>query len=402
MNVLLKKGVLNGIISAPPSKSYSHRYLIASLLSNDKCEVSSLFFSDDIKATLSCVESFGGKYEILDDKVIIYGNNNYYINNPVFNCNESGSTLRFLIPIALSKYDNVTFVGTERLISRGIDIYEKIFNFQNIQIIKTNTSINFKGKLKSGTFNVDGSISSQYITGLLFALPLLNGDSIINIIPPINSKEYIEMTLNVLNKFNIKYERNNNTIKIFGNQKYIGINSIIEGDYSNSAFLDAFNYLSCNVKINNLNPYSLQGDKVYIDYFNKLNKDYYELDISNCIDLGPVLFAFAALNHGGKFTGTSRLKIKESNRDLAMKEELAKVGVEVIVNDNDVIVNKSLIHKPLVPFDSHNDHRIVMALSLFLTQFDIQINNANAINKSYPYYFKDLEKLGVDVTYDLN
>lgn len=402
MNVLLKKGVLNGIISAPPSKSYSHRYLIASLLSNDKCEVSSLFFSDDIKATLSCVESFGGKYEILDDKVIIYGNNNYYINNPVFNCNESGSTLRFLIPIALSKYDNVTFVGTERLISRGIDIYEKIFNFQNIQIIKTNTSINFKGKLKSGTFNVDGSISSQYITGLLFALPLLNGDSIINIIPPINSKEYIEMTLNVLNKFNIKYERNNNTIKIFGNQKYIGINSIIEGDYSNSAFLDAFNYLSCNVKINNLNPYSLQGDKVYIDYFNKLNKDYYELDISNCIDLGPVLFAFAALNHGGKFTGTSRLKIKESNRDLAMKEELAKVGVEVIVNDNNVIVNKSLLHKPLVPFDSHNDHRIVMALSLFLTQFDIQINNANAINKSYPYYFKDLEKLGVDVTYDLN
>ena len=402
MNVLLKKGVLNGIISAPPSKSYSHRYLIASLLSNDKCEVSSLFFSDDIKATLSCVESFGGKYEILDDKVIIYGNNNYYINNPVFNCNESGSTLTSLIPIALSKYDNVTFVGTERLISRGIDIYEKIFNFQNIQIIKTNTSINFKGKLKSGTFNVDGSISSQYITGLLFALPLLNGDSIINIIPPINSKEYIEMTLDVLNKFNIKYERNNNTIKIFGNQKYIGINSIIEGDYSNSAFLDAFNYLSCNVKINNLNPYSLQGDKVYIDYFNKLNKDYYELDISNCIDLGPVLFAFAALNHGGKFTGTSRLKIKESNRDLAMKEELAKVGVEVIVNDNDVIVNKSLIHKPLVPFDSHNDHRIVMALSLFLTQFDIQINNANAINKSYPYYFKDLEKLGVDVTYDLN
>lgn len=402
MNVLLKKGVLNGIISAPPSKSYSHRYLIASLLSNDKCEVSSLFFSDDIKATLSCVESFGGKYEILDDKVIIYGNNNNYIKNPVFNCNESGSTLRFLIPIALSKYDNVTFVGTERLISRGIDIYEKIFNFQNIQIIKTNTSINFKGKLKSGTFNVDGSISSQYITGLLFALPLLNGDSIINIIPPINSKEYIEMTLDVLNKFNIKYERNNNTIKIFGNQKYIGINSIIEGDYSNSAFLDAFNYLSCNVKINNLNPYSLQGDKVYIDYFNKLNKDYYELDISNCIDLGPVLFAFAALNHGGKFTGTSRLKIKESNRDLAMKEELAKVGVEVIVNDNDVIVNKSLLHKPLVPFDSHNDHRIVMALSLFLTQFDIQINNANAINKSYPYYFKDLEKLGVDVTYDLN
>ena len=403
MNVLLKKGVLNGIISAPPSKSYSHRYLIASLLSNDKCEVSSLFFSDDIKATLSCVESFGGKYEILDDKVIIYGNNNNnYIKNPVFNCNESGSTLRFLIPIALSKYDNVTFVGTERLISRGIDIYEKIFNFQNIQIIKTNTSINFKGKLKSGTFNVDGSISSQYITGLLFALPLLNGDSIINIIAPINSKEYIEMTLDVLNKFNIKYERNNNTIKIFGNQKYIGINSIIEGDYSNSAFLDAFNYLSCNVKINNLNSYSLQGDKVYIDYFNKLNKDYYELDISNCIDLGPVLFAFAALNHGGKFTGTSRLKIKESNRDLAMKEELAKVGVEVIVNDNDVIVNKSLLHKPLVPFDSHNDHRIVMALSLFLTQFDIQINNANAINKSYPYYFKDLEKLGVDVTYDLN
>ncbi|MBQ8206221.1 MAG: 3-phosphoshikimate 1-carboxyvinyltransferase [Bacilli bacterium] len=401
MNVLLKKGVLNGVISAPPSKSYSHRYIIASLLSNDKCEVSSLFYSDDIEATLSCVEAFGGKYEKLNDKVIIHGNNNI-INNPVFNCNESGSTLRFLIPIALSKYDNVTFVGTERLISRGIDIYEKIFISQNIKTFKTNTTINIQGKLKAGIFDVDGSVSSQYITGLLFALPLLDGDSVINIIPPINSKEYIEMTLDVLNKFNIKYERNNNSIKIFGNQKYIGIDSVIEGDYSNSAFLDAFNYMSCNVKINNLNPFSLQGDKIYTNYFKKLDKEYCELDISNCIDLGPVLFAFAALKHGGKFIGTSRLRIKESNRDLAMKNELAKVGVEVVVNDNDVIVKKSLLLKPTIPFDSHNDHRIVMALSLFLTQFDIQINNANAINKSYPHYFKDLEKLGVDVTYDTN
>lgn len=401
MNVLLKKGVLNGTISAPPSKSYSHRYLIASLLSNDKCEVSSLFFSDDIMATLSCIEAFGGKYEILNDKVIIYGNNKI-IDNPIFKCNESGSTLRFLIPIALSKYDNVTFVGTERLISRGIDIYEEIFNTQNIKIIKSNTSINFKGKLKSGIFDVDGSKSSQYITGLLFALPLLNGDSIINIIPPINSKEYIEITLDVLNKFNIKYERIYNSIKIFGNQKYIAIDSNIEGDYSNSAFLAAFNYLNCNVEINNLNHSSLQGDRVYVDYFKKLNKEYHELDISNCIDLGPVLFAFAALKHGGRFTGTSRLKIKESNRALAMKDELSKIGIEVIVNEDDVIVNKSVLHEPSMNFDSHNDHRIVMALSLFLTQFDIKINNANAINKSYPYYFKDLEKLGVDVSYDTN
>lgn len=401
MNVLIKKGVLNGIVSAPPSKSYSHRYLIASLLSNDKCEVSSLFFSDDIKATLSCIESFGGKYEIIDDKLIIYGNNKN-VTNPIFTCNESGSTLRFFIPIALSKYDNVTFIGSERLISRGIEIYEDVFATQNIECYKTNTTINIKGKLKPGVFNINGYKSSQYITGLLFALPLLDKNSIINIIPPINSKEYIEMTLDVLNKFNIKYERNGNSIKIFGNQKYISIDSIIEGDYSNSAFLDAFNYLNSNVKIDNLNLSSLQGDKVYIEYFKKLNENFVQLDISNCIDLGPVLFAFAALKHGGKFTGTSRLKIKESNRALAMKEELAKVGINVIVNDDDVIVNKSPIQKPSTSFDSHNDHRVVMALSLFLSQFDIKINNVEAINKSYPNYFNDLEKLGVEIIYDVN
>ena len=165
--------------------------------------------------------------------------------------------------------------------------------------------------------------------------------------------------------------------------------------------MDAFNYFNNNIVIKNLNPYSLQGDKVYIDYFKKLNEGNVTLDIKNCIDLGPILFVFASLKHGATFINTNRLKIKESDRANAIKEELAKINVNIDILDNKVIVHKSNIINNNIAFNSHNDHRIAMALSLLATQFDITINDASCINKSYPHYFKDLKKLGVDI-YETN
>ena len=311
MNVIIKKSKLNGEVIAPPSKSYSHRYLIGAMLANNQSVICNIYFSDDVLATLNCIKAMGKNYKI------------------------------------------------------------------------------------------DGSISSQYITGLLFALPLLDEDSIIEILPPITSKNYIDMTLEVLNKYQIKYEMHDNIIKIFKNQSYIAINQFIEGDYSNAAFLDAFNYFNNNIVIKNLNPYSLQGDKVYIDYFKKLNEGNVTLDIKNCIDLGPILFVFASLKHGATFINTNRLKIKESDRASAIKEELAKINVNIEILDNKVIVHKTNIINNNIAFNSHNDHRIAMALSLLATQFDITINDASCINKSYPHYFKDLKKLGVDL-YETN
>lgn len=398
MNVSIKRTVLNGRVKAPPSKSYSHRYLIASMLSKNESEISNIYFSDDILATLNCISAFGRKY-LKRINSVLFEKETIISEIPVFDCHESGSTLRFMIPISLSKYNHVFFKGTERLISRGISVYEKIFKQQNIKIIKNSDSLEIVGHLRPGIFNVDGSLSSQYITGLLFSLPLLDGDSVINIIPPLFSKPYIDLTLDILNKYSIEYQIKNNQIFIKGNQKYVSKNYEVESDYSNAAFLDSFNYFGSNVQIEGLNPNSLQGDKVYQELFRQLREGKPTIDISNAIDLGPILFTFASLKNGAIFINTDRLKNKESDRVMAMKEELEKVGVKIDVLENKVVIHKSIIHEPQESFNSHNDHRISMALSLLSTRFDIMIQNADVVKKSYPSYFKDLESLGAKITY---
>lgn len=399
MNVKLYQSSPHGRIVACPSKSYSHRYLIAAMLSKNSSTISNIFLSDDIKATLSCIKSFGCDCKVSDNSITIC-NANRFEEEPVFYCNESGSTLRFFIPIVLTKYSKATFIGTEKLFSRGIEVYEEIFKEQNIKITKLNNSLIIEGKLKGGRFVVDGSLSSQYITGLLFALPLLNEKSVIVIKKPINSKNYIYMTLDVLKKYHIKYSLKDNIIEIFGNQIYQASDYIIEGDYSNAAFLDAFNYFNGKVLVDGLNIDTLQGDKIYQNYFKILSKENAIIDISNCIDLGPILMVFASLNNGATFTGTNRLKIKESNRSKAIQEELKKVNVDVDILDDKVIVHKCCVKKTIKAFDSHNDHRIIMSLSVFLCFFDVIINNAEAVNKSYPHFFQDLEKLGVKIDYE--
>jgi len=399
MKVKVYKSLPAGDLIAPPSKSYSHRYLIAAMLANCRSRISNIYYSNDVLATLDCLSSFGCDFVKDNDGVDFY-ESDIKNDNPIFNCNESGSTLRFMIPVALTKYEKATFKGTKKLISRGIEIYEEIFKKQNIKVHKEEDSITIEGKLQSGEFEIDGSISSQYISGLLFALPLLDGDSVIKLLPPVNSKNYIDITLDVLRKYQIAFEQIENTIFIKGNQKYVAKDFAVEGDYSNAAFLEAFNYFGGKIKVHGLNKSSLQGDKVFADYFEKLNNENITLDISNCIDLGPVLMMFAALKNGGKFIGTKRLKIKESNRDLAMQEELKKVGIKSGVFENEVEIFKGKIERPKVSFNSHNDHRIVMSLSLLSTLFDIEISGAEAVEKSYPNFFNELEKVGVKIEYE--
>ena len=172
----------------------------------------------------------------------------------------------------------------------------------------------------------------------------------------------------------------------------------IEGDYSNAAFIDAFNYLGSNIEISGLNDNSIQADKIYREHFKKLNEGFANIDISNCIDLGPVLITMAFLKHGAKFTGTKRLKIKESNRGEAISSELKKCGAKIDILDNEIIVNKSNLSKPSSSFDSHNDHRIAMSLSLLSSEFDIVIENSECVKKSYPEYFEDMRMLGANIS----
>lgn len=397
MKLKLYKSELKGEVIAPPSKSYAHRYIIASFLAQKECEIENINFSDDILATLHCIKALGGSYFKSDNKIIISDMHKKKEIIPLFDCLDSGSTLRFFIPLALINYEESIFVCSEQLLNRGIDLYKKIFKNQDITIKRREKSFRVKGQLKPGEFEARGDISSQYLTGLLFALPLLDGDSIIKITTPIVSKPYLDMTLDVLKQSGIEFEFKDNEIKIKGNQIYNTSNRVIEGDYSNSAFLEAFNYFSNNIIINGLKSDSLQGDKIYQEYFALLNNKTPTIDIAHCIDLGPILFTFASLKNGAIFTNTNRLKDKESDRIFALEEELKKIGCMFEIKENQVIVLKADLKTPNEEFNTHNDHRIAMALSLLSTQFDIVINQAEVVNKSYPKYFEELKKLGAKI-----
>lgn len=407
MLVTINKSIANGIIDAQPSKSYAHRLLIAACLSQEDSIIRNVVLSNDILATINCIKTLGKEIIIEGDykkTIYIKNDNTFNINDYdelVFNCLESGSTLRFFIPIALLLNKKVKFVGTEKLISRGIQVYEDICINQGIEIIKEKDSITFNGKLLSDNFQIPGNISSQFITGLLYALPLLPEDSSINIITNLESRNYIDITIDVLKQAGIVIERNNDfSYNIIGSQKYYGLDYSVEGDYSNSAFIDCFNYLNGLVTINGLNKNSYQGDKQYIQFFEQLNNGYCECNIKNCIDLGPILFCFAGLKHGGCFTGVSRLRIKESDRIGDIKEELEKFNIEVIEEEDKVIIKNDNISKPNSILNGKNDHRIVMALSIMLSVYGGKIDGIEAVNKSYPSFFDDLKTLGVEVLYE--
>lgn len=397
--VKINKSIACGVLNAPPSKSYAHRLLIASMLSNDNCIVNNISMSNDIIASINCIKALGKDVIINKDSINVISSNKELDDELVFDCLESGSTLRFFIPIACLSGKKLIFKGSKRLIERGIGVYEDIFKKQNISLIKEEDRYIIEGKLKSDDFYVNANISSQFISGLLFALPLLDGDSRIIITSNIESKNYIDITIDVLKQAGIDIEFNDNIFYIKGNQKYICNNYTVEGDYSNSAFLEAFNYLGGNVIVNGLNDNSCQGDKVYKEYFDILNKGYACIDIKNCIDLGPILFCFSALKYGAKFINTSRLKIKESDRVKDLASELEKFGVLVIDNGNEVIIDNKNLHKASCVLSGQNDHRIVMALSIMLSVFGGEIEGYEAVNKSYPKFFEDLKRLGVEVEY---
>ncbi len=392
MKVEIEKGRASGKIKAPPSKSYAHRLLICGALAEGNSQIDGVSESVDMKATLECIKALGADFTKNGDTVSINGG--IKEENRQFHCYESGSTLRFFIPIALLTGDVCTFTGTERLMSRGISVYEEIFKSQGILCAKENDKIVLKGKLHPDVFSLRGDVSSQFISGLLFALPLLNGDSIINITTELESAAYVDITIECLKSFGIEIVRGQNTLYIRGNQKYKACHQVVEGDYSNSAFLDALNLLGGDVSVLGLNEFSFQGDRVYREYFKSLENDTPTLDVSACPDLAPVLFALASVKNGATFVGTRRLKIKESDRAAAMKAELEKLGVEVKVFENSVTVSGGAT-VPSAELCGHNDHRIVMALSVLLTHFGGVINGCEAVSKSYPGFFEDIAKLGI-------
>ena len=400
MKVKIEKNTARGKITAPSSKSMAHRLLICAAMCDGVSTVRGISDCEDVSATLDCLSSLGIKTEKTDNGIIVEGCNfnNVTPSSPLM-CRESGSTLRFMIPAAMLSGQTTVFYGAGRLMQRPMSVYEKLFEEKNLTYISDGTSIVVRGPLKCGEYSLVGNVSSQFISGLIFALPLVDGDSVIKITPPIESRSYINLTVNAVRSFGISIEwLDEYTLKIPGNQTYKPTDVTVEGDYSGAAFPDSLNLFGGEVEISGLNPESIQGDSVYKKYFDMLNVGVPTIYIGDCPDLGPILFAIAAAKHGGVFSGTKRLKIKESDRAEAMATELKKFGTSVSVYDDSVVIYPTSFHAPNSILSGHNDHRIVMSLCILLTLTGGEIDGAEAISKSYPAFFKNLRELGIKVT----
>ena len=247
-----------------------------------------------------------------------------------------------------------------------------------------------------GRFSLPGNVSSQFVSGLRFALPLCECDSEIVLTPPVESRSYIDLTLSALHAFGIRAEwKDSCTLCVAGGQQYAAQNLTVEGDYSNAAFLDAFSLLGGNVEVSGLCADSLQGDRVYVAHFQALANGTPQISLADCPDLGPILFSLAAALNGAVFTDIARLRIKESDRVACMKTELEKFGAVLDVEENRVIVRKATLRAPGEDLCGHNDHRIVMSMAVLASRFGGTIKEAEAVAKSFPDFFERIEALGI-------
>lgn len=399
MKVKILPSKTSGEVSAPPSKSFAHRYLIGSVLSRGKCVIKNIADSDDISATLSCIEQLGGSVTKDGNIVTVIPTNEKQIENAVFDCKESGSTLRFFIPVVLATgAKHCTFLGSERLLARGIKEYEKLFENSAVKIKSDEKSIEVNGTLSAGNYEISGEVSSQYTTGMLFALSRLSGKSTLKITGNAESRAYVDMTIKVLKDFGADItETEKNFFEINGKGRLSPGEFTVEGDWSNAAFLIALSRLVGTISVSGLNENSVQGDRFCTAAFDALDGENAEIDLKDCPDLAPILFSYAAYKNGGKFINTRRLRVKESDRANVMAEELKKFGANVKAYENSVEIEKTQLKPPIVPLCGHNDHRIVMALSVLAAVFGAEIDGAEAVNKSYPDFFRVIKKAGVNV-----
>ncbi len=403
-NILIKPRKLSGEVVVPPSKSMAHRAIICAALSKGKSIIDNIDLSDDIIATINAARSMGAKIEIDNRKVAVEGilsspNNEDFI----VDCNESGSTLRFFVPITMLLNQKKTFIGKGNLGKRPLNVFYEIFDKQGIKYSykKDILDLQVEGKLKPDTFYVRGDISSQFITGLLFALPLLNDDSKIVITSKLESKSYLDLTLSMLYKFGIEIE--NKDYKEFiikGNQEYKVMDYTVEGDYSQAAFFLSANYIGNDIDIKGLDENSLQGDKEILKWLEVLKNDENKvIDATNCPDIIPILTVCAALTKGKtEIINAGRLRIKECDRLTAISTQLNKLGADIIEHEESLTINGvDSLNGGCV--DSFKDHRISMSLAIASSRCkdDIIIKDYMCVKKSYPHFYEDFKKLGGEI-----
>lgn len=403
MNLVITPKTLKGEVLVPPSKSAGHRIVIASALAGGG-KVYNITLSEDIKATLNCMKALGAVFSLEGNTVTFFEFTNVTDETITLDCEESGSTLRFLIPLALALYPNkaLVFKGKGRLLERPLDVYFDIFKKHDIYYHKDSQSLTVKGELKAGEYQFSGKISSQFVTGFLYALSLLNKESKIVITDTLESKGYVDMTIDVLKDFGVSVKNCDYKEFIISSQKYSPCDITVEGDFSQGAFFYTANFIGSDISVLGLKENSKQGDKKVCEILESFkNNEDIILDVSDIPDLVPTLAIASAYREGRKtqFINGARLKMKESDRIKTTCEMLDALGAEVIEGDDSITVFGQKKLSPKRSVDCHNDHRIAMATAVACVgaDKDISVIGAECVKKSYPNFWEDYKRLGGEI-----
>lgn len=400
MDIRISPSVLKGDLSIPASKSCAHRAVICAALADGISRLSGITMSKDIEATISAMTALGASFEIKDDAVIVKGINGSVNGTADIDCNESGSTLRFIMPVAAALGIDSIFRGRGRLPQRPIDIYKRELKKHGITFCADEMPYEINGRLTGGKYEIEGNVSSQFITGLLFALPLIKEDSEIIMTSHLESRPYVDITIDILRRFGIEISETENGYTIRGNQRYTPFDECVEGDYSQAAFFYVANALGSDVNILNLNEDSVQGDKaitsIIADTLKNGDITGYKADCSDIPDLVPILSVLGAYgNDTSIIYNAERLRIKESDRLAACADMLNNLGGNVTVTSDGLEIKPTNgLNGGSV--DSYGDHRIVMAAAIaaLCCKSEVIIKGAEAAEKSYPTFFEDYVRLG--------
>lgn len=413
MNVTMKPFQANGTVFAPPSKSDAHRAIICAALSGGVCTIAPIALSDDIRATIGCVEALGATSKIENKTLTIDGTGVFSNKTAILDCGESGSTLRFMIPVAAAGGVEATFLGRGRLPERPIGVYTEALPEKGVTVdTEGGLPLKISGQLKSSVYRVPGSVSSQFITGLLFALPLLKGDSDIILTSPIQSAGYINMTIRTMAKFGVEVDILDNGWHIRGRQHYVPSDYTTDGDWSQAAFFLVAGAVSGDVEVLNANIDSAQGDRRIAALLREFGAEVIQdgdrlrvkrspmtaidIDASQIPDLVPVLAVCACFASGvTRITNAERLRIKESDRLKTTAQLINSLGGKVKeLPDGLEITGVGKLYGGFA--EGCGDHRIVMSAAVCASGAaeKIKCTDAMSINKSYPDFFEDYAKIG--------